>query len=87
MQTTSMYIAQTALPGAMHNEAGGSVRDLTPLADTTSTLNQATNETIKSFSQFDKVCASSEGGPGLNFGEQIAGRSILGTSRQLSRLS
>lgn len=38
-----------------------------------------THETIRSFSQFDNVCASSEGGPGLNFGEQIAGKSIFGT--------
>ena len=32
-----------------------------------------------SFKRSDKTCASSVGGPGLNFEEQIAGKSIFGT--------
>ena len=32
-----------------------------------------------SFSLSDNTCASSDGGPGLNLGEQIAGRSRFGT--------
>lgn len=43
-----------------------------------------TYDTIISYNQFDSVWASSPGGPGLNFGEQIAGRSILGTGVQIS---
>lgn len=38
-----------------------------------------TNLTSASFSLSESTCASSDGGPGLNFGEQIAGRSMLGT--------
>ena len=38
-----------------------------------------TYETMRSLSQFDSVCASSDGGPGLNRGEHIAGKSMLGT--------
>lgn len=47
---------------------------------------ERTHETSNSFSQFEYVCASSPGGPGLNFGELNAGRSILGTiaSNQVS---
>ena len=66
----------------MHKEAGGRVRDLTRQLQA-GALHAVAHETIRSLSQFDKVCASSEGGPGLNFGEQMAGRSILGTTRQL----
>lgn len=33
----------------------------------------------RSYSQFEYTCASSTGGPGLNLGEQSAGRSMLGT--------
>lgn len=43
------------------------------------TEGRATHETSNSFNQFEYVCASSPGGPGLNFGELSAGRSILGT--------
>lgn len=39
-----------------------------------------TYETRRSLSQFESVCASSLGGPGLNRGEHRAGRSILGTA-------
>ncbi len=34
---------------------------------------------FSSLSQLENTCASSTGGPGLNFGEQSAGRSMLGT--------
>lgn len=34
-----------------------------------------------SFSRSDSTCASSVGGPGLNLGEHIAGRSKFGTTR------
>lgn len=42
-------------------------------------VRSATYETIRSFSLFERTCASSAGGPGLNLGEQSAGRSIFGT--------
>ena len=32
--------------------------------------------------RFDRTCASSDGAPGLNLGEQIAGRSRLGTDKR-----
>jgi len=32
--------------------------------------------------RFDRTCASSDGAPGLNLGEQIAGRSRLGTNNR-----
>ena len=32
-----------------------------------------------SLSLSERTCASSDGGPGLNLGEQSAGRSMLGT--------
>lgn len=39
----------------------------------------ATHDTRTSFSLSESTCASSVGGPGLNFGEHIAGRSRFGT--------
>ena len=36
--------------------------------------------TRASLSRSDRTCASSDGGPGLNLGEQSAGRSMLGTA-------
>lgn len=38
-----------------------------------------TDLTSASLSLSERICASSDGGPGLNLGEQIAGRSMLGT--------
>lgn len=37
-----------------------------------------------SFNRSDNTWASSVGGPGLNFGEHIAGRSRFGTARMLN---
>lgn len=45
----------------------------------TFTRQTKTNLTTASFSLSESTCASSDGGPGLNFGEHIAGRSMLGT--------
>lgn len=39
-----------------------------------------TNVTRASFNLSERTCASSVGGPGLNLGEQIAGKSRLGTA-------
>ena len=41
----------------------------------------ATHVTRTSFSLSESTCASSVGGPGLNFGEHMAGRSRFGTVR------
>lgn len=40
-----------------------------------------------SLSRSDRTCASSDGGPGLNFEEDIAGRSRLGTRKRRKSFS
>ncbi len=40
-----------------------------------------TNVMKTSFNLFDSACASSDGGPGLNLGEHMAGRSRFGTGK------
>jgi hypothetical protein len=45
-----------------------------------------TYETSISFSQFENTCASGPGGPGLNRGDDSAGRSTLGTTWVSERL-
>lgn len=45
----------------------------------TLTGQSGTNLTSASFSLSERTWASSDGGPGLNLGEHIAGRSMLGT--------
>jgi hypothetical protein len=47
----------------------------------------ATHASNTSFKRSDNTCASSVGGPGLNLGEQMAGRSRFGTRNPSSGLS
>ena len=90
MHVASTYSTHTDLPGSMHSEDVDTTPDLRSWGSwwrgwEKDAGRDGTHEMRTSFSLSEITCASSVGGPGLNFGEQMAGRSRLGTGWTRSR--